>query len=260
MNPNRDSEELDNTLEAILGGIIQSLKDNGSKDNVSLALFSFLMREANTWRSIRLLSQHTPLQFHSSIMCDVGTLLRAMFDAYLQADFIVRDPLKCGERSKNYLDFAHVEIYKMSQNILSHNNEFSKQLQSSSYRDDGDKRRTEEFDRVKDSFLIEVRRDDGTLKRGPGTRNKWYKSNLSALATAAGKADEYDTFVTSFSGCVHSSAYAVQQGPLVPPEHVLSLASAFVARVALMNVEYNQIDLGEHQIVLDEYCKSWIDE
>jgi hypothetical protein len=245
-----DYDVVDEKFEAILRAIIQALEGRQGKDKVSLALYFLLAREANTWRSIRLFLKHVPLQFHGAFMVDIGTLLRAMFDAYLQADYIFRDPAKRSQLAAQYLDFAHIEQYQMPRKVLRHDNSIANALKESPMKSDGEKRLQAEYDRVKDQFLIDE-------KKGP--RDKWYKGNLRQLAEAAGKVAEYDTFMASFSGCVHSSAFAVGRGPMIPQEYVLSLASAFAARVAKMNVEYDQFDLGGDQTVLDEFCKSWLD-
>jgi len=242
----QDYQETDERFEGVLRAIIQELYAREGKDKVTLALFYLLIREANTWRSIRLLRQHTPEQFCCAFMVDAGTLLRAMFDAYVQADFIFRDPTKRAERATQYLDFEHVERYKMVNKIRRHDNPLTDVLESSAMRADGEKRLQQEFDRVKDQFT--------------GTRNKWYKGDLSQLSKAAGKEAEYDTFVNSFSGCVHSSAFAVKNGPMVPLNDVLFLASTLATRVARINVEYNQLDLGEERMILDELCKGWLDK
>jgi hypothetical protein len=242
----QDRQETDERFERILRAIIHELYAREGKGKVTLALFCLLIREANTWRSIRLLRQHTPEQFCSVFMVDAGTLLRAMFDAYVQADFIFRDPTKRADLPTAYLDFEHVERYQMVHKVPRHDNPLTDVLESSAKRPDGEKRLQQEFDRVKAQFA--------------GTRNKWYKGDLSQLAKAAGKEAEYDTFVTSFSGCVHSSAFAVNYGPMVPEDQVLFLASTFAARVSKINVEYNQLNLGEERMILEELCKGWFDK
>jgi len=252
-------EETHETFEAILRAIIQELDARPGKDNVSLALYFLLVREANTWRSIRLLRRHTPEQFHTAFMVDAGTLLRAMFDAYLQADLIFRDPAKRAVLATDYLDFEHVERHKMAQKVLRHDNALTNVLKSSAKRPEGEKRLQQEFDRVKGTFLVEQKQSDGTVKRGPRTRDKWYKGDLPQLAKDGGKEVEYDAFVASFSGCVHSSAFAVRNGPMFPEKHVLSLVSTFGARVAKMNVDYNQLEIGDNRLILEELCKSWVD-
>ena len=69
--------------------------------------------------------------------------------------------------------------------------------------------------------------------------------NLYQLAKAAGKLAEYDTFVTPFSGCVHSSAFTVKTGPQVAASNILLLASTVAARVLLMNIRYNKLEIDE---------------
>jgi hypothetical protein len=246
MSREQDYAHLDEAVEALLREIILKSEKRNGKDDVSLALFCLLLREANTWRSIRLLHQHTPREFHNAFLVDAGTLLRAMFDAYVQADFIFRDPRRRTELATQYLEFEHVERYKLMNKVLRHDNPLTDVLETSAKRSEGEKRLQQEFDRVKARFT--------------GTRNKWYQGDLPQLANAAGKEDEYDTFVSSFSGCVHSSALAVRNGPMVPPKDALLLASTFAARVARIIVEYNQLDLGEERTILDELCKGWLDK
>jgi hypothetical protein len=242
----QNGQELDQTFEAILRSVTQKVHDRQREDDVSRALFWLLMRESNTWRSISLLRRYTPPEFGGAEVVDVGTLLRAMFDAYLQADFIYRNPSRRAERASQYLEFQHVERFTFSQKVLSHNNSLTMLLNLSPKKAEGEKRVQQEYDRVKDTFK--------------GTKYKWYKGNLADLAAAAGQAAEYDTFAASFSGCVHSSALALTNGPLVPPDQVTFLATTFAARVAKINAEYNQINIGEDMEILNEMCKSWLDE
>jgi hypothetical protein len=56
-----------------------------------------------------MLRRGVPQDFQSVFMVDAGVLLRCMFDAYLQADYIVRDPAKQMERATMYLEFQHVD-------------------------------------------------------------------------------------------------------------------------------------------------------
>jgi hypothetical protein len=165
-------EETDEAFEAVLRKIILELDFRKARDNVSLALCFLLIRVANTWRSIRLLRQHTPQQFYTAFMVDAATLLRAMFDAYLQADLIFRDPVKREELASQYLDFEHIERHKMTQKLLAHNNPLTDLLKSSAKRPEGDKQLQRNFDRVKGAFLVEQKQCDGTVKRGQRTRDK----------------------------------------------------------------------------------------
>jgi len=253
-------DQADENFEQILQTIIVDLHTREKQDAVSVALLFLLVREANTWRSIRLLHKHTPEKFHPAFLVDAGTLLRAMFDANVQAEFIFFDPAKRIERAGQYLDFEHVERFEMLQKILRHDNPLSKSLKSSPKRQDGEKRVQESYDNVKDQFLLDQKKSNGNAQHAPRTRNKWYEGGLPQLAGATGNAAEYDSFVASFSGCVHSSAYAVRYGPMYPEDHILHLASKFAARVAKINVDYNRLEIGEDRMVLEELCKRFLDE
>lgn len=251
MATEQDFEEVDNRIFSILSDLIRTIIGREGKDNVSRALLCFLVRETNTWRSIRVLRKNTPEQFHSSFMVDAGTLLRAMFDAFLQAAYIYGDPAKRLELATLYLDFETVERHLFPQKMMRHDTPLADHLKSSSKRADIEKRTQQEYDRIKGRYL---------KKNSTHTRSKWYEHDMGHLARAAGREAEYDTFVAQFSGCVHSSAFAVNAGPLVPPQHVMALAAVYPARVAAMNVDYNKIDIGDERMILDQACKGWLEK
>lgn len=236
-------QDLDEHVLSILRETIRRSEEYGRKDEVARALFYFLVRVANTWRSIRTLRQHTQ---DDGFMIDAGTLLRAMLDAWLQTEYLLHDPDKKVDRAKEYLDFEHVERYRISRKVLRHDNPFADRLKSSPKRPEGEKRLVEQYDRVKGKYLVKARQTATPSSAEPRTRDKWYSGDLSAVSRSLGKEVEYDAFVATFNGCVHSSAFAVQAGPMVSPEHVLTIASKIAARVARLNVLHNGIDLGEY--------------
>lgn len=260
MSHDQTYDEVDERFETILRALIERLRTSEAKDSVSSALLCLLLREWYSWQSIRVLQRHTPVQCQSAFMVDAGTLLRAMFDAYLQAERIFRDPAIPAELASQYLDFEHIERYRLQQTIMRHNNPLVDALRNSPHKDSGEMRVQQEYDRVKEKYLIEQKQCDGTVKRGPRTRDTWYQGTLHHLAQIAGREDEYDTFLASFNGCVHSSVFAIRHGPLVPEAHIVFLASTFTARVAAINVDYNRLDIGADRIILQEFCKTWLDE
>src|SRR3972149_5983800 len=79
----RLSDEVDAQFEQLLRHVISESHKCANSDQVARALLFLLMRVSNTWLSIRTLRDHSP---HKEVfVVDAGTLLRAMFDAYLQA-------------------------------------------------------------------------------------------------------------------------------------------------------------------------------
>ena len=116
--------------------MISALHQRKNADNVTRSLLCFLVRVANTWNSLHLLRQDGPADFQSVFMVDAGVLLRCMFDAYLQADYIVRDAAKQTERATMYLEFQHVERYKAEERVFRHSNPMTEILGNSPRRAD----------------------------------------------------------------------------------------------------------------------------
>jgi hypothetical protein len=105
-------------------------------------------------------------------------------------------------------------------------------------------------------FLRKKKKSDGSNKLGHGTRDKWYDGTLTDIANHMGKREEYDFFVSTLHGCVHSSAFAVQKPP-ISAQHVLHWASKIAMHVAKINAQYNKIHLNEnYQQIMDELCKN----
>jgi len=249
---NRASEAV---LEALRSVITQSYPHTET-DVVARALLFFLVRVSNTWRSIRTLDEH--MSDEEGPMVDGGTLLRAMFDAYLQAEYIVSDEKLAVERANDYLDFEHVEKHKRARCVTSYDNPFAEALKTSPHRPTGEERLQQEYNRVKARYFVEKRQPDGTIQRGPRVRSNWYSGTLADIARSLGKSDEYDILLATFHGCVHSSAWAVRKGPMVSREHILDWASTIAARVARLSVNRNCIVLDElHEQILAALCRPY---
>ena len=117
MNGNKSREamaELDERVHVLLKSIIQQSYDCSKEDEVSRALWYFLVRVSNTWCSIRTLWQYSPDE--RLFLVDAGVLLRAMLDACRQAEYLVHNPERMHERAKDYLEYEHVERYLRSKN------------------------------------------------------------------------------------------------------------------------------------------------
>lgn len=249
-------ERLGEELLEVLRGVITQSRPHTETDVVARALFFLLLRVSNTWRSIRTLDKHTSDK--EGPMVDGGTLLRVMFDAYLQAEYIVRGEKLAVERANDYLDFEHVEKYKRAQKVTSYDNLVAEALKSSPDREGGEKHLQQEFDRVKARYLVEKRRRGRTIKRGPRTRSTWYRGTLADIAKCLGKSDEYDILLATFHGCVHSSAWAAREGPIIRREHIQHWASTIAARVAQLSVEHNRVVLDDFQRqLLASLCKPY---
>jgi hypothetical protein len=205
-----DNEMADDAIEELLREVITHAQQVARNDIVSRALMYFVVRVANTWKSIRTLRKYS--EDSEIFVVDAGTLLRAMYDAYYHAEYLVSQSAESSKRAQDYFDFAHVERYKFVSKILSANNFFANRLKASPKRQEGEQENKRRFEAVKERFA--------TKKNRNATRNHWYPSTLAEIANS----DEYDTLFASFNGCVHSSASAVASGPFVTAENVLIFA------------------------------------
>ncbi len=256
-----ETKKFNQHVFALFQEVIQKSNNCSAKDAVSHALLCFLVRVANTWQSIRTLQEYSPDD--KGFMVDAAVLLRAMLDACLQAEYMFHDANK-DARASDYLEYEHVEQYKIREKVHKHDNWLTRRLKSSTKWPEGEKRALEEYNRVKGRYLVQKQKgkkqSGGTQKRGPRTRNKWYTGDLSTIAESLGKRAEYDTFVTVFNGCVHSSALAVLEGPPIQAQHVLTFASKIAARVARLNVQHNRIDVVDpHGPIMNKLCEDFFE-
>jgi hypothetical protein len=237
-----EEEAADNLIESVFKDVIAESHVKSADDVVARALLSFLVRAANSWRSIRTLRNNTIDE--EGFLIDAGTILRAMYDAYFQAEYLISKTDQRILRANDYFDFEHVERHKFVERVLKHNNWISERLSSSPKRAAGEIENKKQFDRVKSRF-------GKGKKLSDATRNHWYPGNLSDIATALNKSDEYDTFLAAFNGSVHSSAMTMRFGPSVSAQNVLTMASTITAKVAQLSVTYNGINLSStHQKLL----------
>ncbi|WP_286764269.1 DUF5677 domain-containing protein [Rhodopirellula sp. UBA1907] len=250
------NDSVDETMLDLLKSVIGQANEKIEDNDIGRALLFFTVRIANTWRSIRTLRNNTADA--EGFTVDAGTLLRAMFDAYLQAEYIVHEPNLADQLASDYLEFEHVERFKSMTAVMKHENSLSEHLKASPKRTAGEARINTEYDRVKSRYFIRKKRADGTIKVGPATRNTWHENNLAEIARLLGKEDEYDTLLRNFHGCVHSSPFAVRSGPMLAGEHVVDWASTIAARVAKLNVDHHNLRISEiYTSILSVLCKPY---
>lgn len=240
------TEDPDEVIQDILKQIISESNMRRADDLVAKALLFLLVRVANSWRSIRTLREHTPDK--EGFMIDAGTIIRAMYDAYFQAEFVTCDREQSIQRATDYFEFEHIEKYILFERILTHSNWIAERLKLSPKREVGQKENKRQFERVKNRFPLGKKQKDKT-------RSHWYPGNLAGVAKDIDKADEYDTILALFNSSVHSSAFAVNSGPPISSGQVLNMASTIVAKTARLSVVHNKIKLSDtHQQILDLLC------
>src|SRR6202008_2160901 len=157
---------------------------------VARALFFFLMRASNTWRSIRTLRVHSP---HDEILVvDTGALLRCLFEAYLQAGYIAADASEAAQRAQDYFDFEHVERFRWQSKVLKYDNLLTRRVRSLPTFAEVNDAVKKEYDRVKGRFPKKKYRPN-QAPDAQGVREHWYPGSLFDIAQSLGKTDEYET-------------------------------------------------------------------
>ena len=181
-------------------------------------------------------------------MVDVGTLVRAMYEAYLQAAFILHEQARQRERARLYLDYEHVEKRIVLGKIFKHDTFVSRALKRSSLLPTSEVRMEAQYDRVKDRYLNQKRRE---------IHDKWYEGTLRDLANAIGEKADYDFFMSAFHGYVHSSAFAIRTGPPFQPRDVMTIVSFLASKVAHLAIARFGLQLQpEQQAVIEANCRT----
>jgi hypothetical protein len=232
----RPHDEADEYVLMFANKIAKQVYELKKTDHVTVSLYTLLMRVLNTHISIHYLHGYTSTD---TFVVDAAVLLRCLFDAYFQANYIYKDPIKRLERAELYVEFEHVERYVTANKFLKHNNEFAKMLHASPYKDEGQKECLRQYNRVKHLFL----------KKGKNEpRDKWYSMSMADLAGEAELKDEYDTFVGPFSGCAHSSYMNIRYGAMLQPDAVILHSGKLLARMLLLNINHNGLAVTQDEL------------
>jgi hypothetical protein len=216
----------------LLQAIIRQSEPFAARDVVADALLRFLTRACLTRRSIDVIVEHCL----DSGANDACALLRCIWDAYIQAAYIVFEPSESASRANSYRDYQHVERRQLAHRVLDHDTPVSRDLKSRSGHDQHQAAVEEEFERAKSRFMSAK----GKLW------NKWYSEGLPGIAGKLGIAAEHDMLVWHLHGSVHSS-YLTSSGPLLSIEYVPAWADFITARIAHLSVSHNGFVLTESE-------------
>lgn len=190
--------------------------------------------------SLWVLHKHAPHEFGFDGMM----VLRGVYDAHLQALYILAKPEESDARATLYLDFRWVERQRMKEMLEKNPTLFARTLLQSPKRAAVEPAIDAEFQRVRPSFL------------GPkGERTNWYPGDLSALARAEGVGleSEYRILQRQLSSAVHSSAWSLLAPPWVTGQQILLMAWRLVYRVLGRIAAHHGVPLQSmHQELIDD--------
>jgi hypothetical protein len=134
---------------------------------------------------------------------DGMTVLRAMYDAQIQALYILADPAEADERAQLFLDFRWIEQRRMQKVIEGNSTRLARALMQSPKRLAGEAEREANYQKLRPKYLT---------RDGKKDRDHWYAGSLRDLARAVGSESEYEILQTDLSGAVHASPTALLAG------------------------------------------------
>jgi hypothetical protein len=228
-------------IAQILQGIVEQSKPFADRDIVAHALLCFLTKAFNTTRSIDCLAVTCPQTAEN----DINTLLRSVYDAYLQAAYLAHDSGMAVSRAQDFRDFDHVERRKLWNHIFKHQTSLSRFIAAAPQRPQAEAAMNANFDRVKSRF-------------NNGKQSHWYPGSLETIATKVGKGGEYANLLVHLHGSVHSSFRVMTRGPAADVDRSSAWSLFLAARIAQLIVNHTGLEVSEEaKAVLD--CAATLD-
>jgi hypothetical protein len=223
-----DEDEYNELCASYANEMLDALQQQGKKGTVTEALTPLINRAMRSVESLTFLFNRNP----NDAAYDGAMILRGIYDAHLQALYILKDP---ESRARLYLDFYWVEWDKLRGILLTDPSSMAKQLMSSPRRAASEVYEQARFDAVKQKYL----------KRPAGTacRNTWYEGTLAELAKAVGYEAEYSMFSLQINGVVHSSVFSLKSHPTLGGRTLIYLAWTLVHRTLVKTAEHELITL-----------------
>lgn len=217
-------------------GIVARLNKARQNGPVTEAIELLLGRIVGAGNSLLVLRDKSPHNF----IFDGAMVLRGVYDAMLQALYILKDASARNERARLYLDYFWVEK-KSTLELLDRNpTQFAKRISQSPRRTNAEPAIESEYQRVLPQFQN---------KKGK-PRDHWYEGNLRDLARSVGLEPEYEILQRQLSGVVHSSSYALREGMPMGDFLLLDLVWRFSFRVLGQFAEYAGIALDKVELDL----------
>lgn len=215
------------------------------------AIVGLVARVIGSWHSVRTLSLLQSDKFW--VVLDMATILRAAYEAWIQAEFIFHNDSKREDRTTAYFEHRWIEAERNLNNLGKQDNQVARLVQQHQRVVNG----LPEIQR-RASNAKRVRKDCGFNER---TANWYSPLSLEAVARDAGFGDEHHWFVRQFHGAVHSSWTAIRYQRYPANSFSCAIAAILVARCLKLEARALDLSLPESiQSRLDYYCQlTWIE-
>ena len=204
------------------------------------ALEPFKNRIGSGLESLRALHRHAQHDFRADGM----TILRAMYDAHLQALYILASSDQAEVRAQLFLDYQWIEQRRMQELLERNDTQLARTLLSSPKRVEEAAAREENYRRLRPKYLT----------RKGKLRGDWYPGTLRELAKATALESEYEILQRILSGAVHSTPTVLLVGSTFSdPQHLLLIGWRIWFRVLGQIAQHHGAPLeSEHVEVVRE--------
>lgn len=237
------SDEIQRTVDRVVREVVGLCLNQEDRTDSTNVLLAFLSRVAGSYESVCTLVDHTSSQDHLDARSnDCATILRCMYEAYVQAAYIATGGKEKEPRARSYIEYEHVEQYRQRKKILPQKNRMARVVANSPRREAAEPLKMREYNRVKSNYPNPFH-----WYSGSPTRSGTTPGSLSDLAKEIGKSDEYAWLVDLFHTSVHSGPVATFRGPFVKrAEDFRAIALRSLARVAGLVVDNDSLKVSAY--------------
>jgi hypothetical protein len=215
---------------------LNAVQRTGDVDTVANAIYSRIVDSGSTLMMLQVNELRHDWKY------DAASILRTIYDASLQALYILNDPTRKDELARRYIDFGIIEKVRLMSLFDKQANGFAKRMAQSPRRTSAEPAILAEHGQVMQKYGYDK------LKEPP---KNWFKGSLRDVAKAVGYEAEYELLQKQLSGVVHSSFLAIEQMPGYEANHVVGLYWIFAFRVLGKIAEHAgvQLDATEQKLV-----------
>lgn len=201
---------------------------------VSEALEPLKNRVSRALESLRTLHRHAQHDWRHDAM----TLLRAMYDAHLQALYIAKHRASAEERASLFLDYFWVEQHDAVRLLDKNPTRIARKVMRGARRAKHESTLEEKYRSVRGRYLE---------RKGNKTRRHWYPGNLSDLAKDVGLDSEYEILQNQLSGAVHVGPLTALSEPVWSnTEHVVLTGWTIHFRVLNAIATHHGVPVPDH--------------
>lgn len=167
---------------------------------------------------------------------DAVSMLRMLFDAMWQAEYLMHDPSQCEARGSLFLEWKWVERYQSIERIATCDLAIARHLRTSPKRRAAEPEIRRRFETVKHRYLTPKGR----------IRPHWYEPpTLAALTREIGRQNEHQWFQPLLSGAVHSAVWTLDDRPMLTEATTIYMAIDATFRILGLITDHLGLSLSD---------------